>query len=279
VITQTLIKKVYGPPGTGKTTWLIRDVIRVLENGNYTPENILVCSFSRAAFRTFNARLAEAGVAIPEENLGTLHSLGYRQLLRPELGVTAKWVQEFRKSYGWQLTAKVRSRDPLDPLADEVDDDDNSTDRHYARLNSHRNLMQPLPAEDEFLARFAADWTAFKRQNGLVDFADMIELPLLEQMSPPEGARVLYVDEAQDLNPLQHALRLGKVGVRGADDIDYSPVWQLLPYELSATTTSAAPASSRSAATRSVSAWVLSAAKQRVSVTMPVSRQLSGSGR
>ena len=71
--------RVFGPPGTGKTTYLKRQVLRAAER--YGESAVLVTSFSRTAAR----ELVSRDLAIPPEQVGTLHAHCFRALNRPRL--------------------------------------------------------------------------------------------------------------------------------------------------------------------------------------------------
>jgi DNA helicase-2/ATP-dependent DNA helicase PcrA len=200
------IELLLGPPGCGKTTEVIRRVHNHLVTNEYAPGEIVVCSFSRAAFREFRTRLQADGLEIPEENLGTLHSLGYRLLGRTGLAVEGKAVEEWNKRVKgwWQISPRVKGRDSTDPYGD--GESTEAGDELFDAITLKRNKMVPVEKWEPEEREFYAAWTEYKNENNLIDFADMIEVPLREGMSPPGGARVCYVDEAQDLSPLQHAL-------------------------------------------------------------------------
>ncbi len=201
------ITRVYGPPGCGKTTWVIGQVEKALESGRYRPDAIIISSFSRAAFREFRDRLNQKGLEIPEENLGTLHSLGYRSILRPEIALEPKHVAEWNKQVEqpwWAISPRIKGGDlTVDPYGEGGSE---IGDQLFDQIALKRNRMIPVERWKPEQQRFWSAWKAWKEEKGLVDFADMIAEPLEQLMPPPKGAELVFVDEAQDLSPLQHAL-------------------------------------------------------------------------
>ena len=194
--------RVYGPPGTGKTTWLKNEVERLLRSG-VPGEEIAVCSFSRAAFREFASRLAGQ---VPEENLGTIHSLAYRAIGRPPLALTKDALSDWNRRVPdtWRVTPRVDGRgadllDVMDPYEDE--DSRPPGDKLYDRVAYLRNTLAPMAAWSEEERAFFQAWKSWMNANGLVDFPGMLEAALAKPGGL--GARFLLVDEAQDLTPLQ----------------------------------------------------------------------------
>jgi superfamily I DNA/RNA helicase len=67
-------------------------------------------------------------------------------------------------------------------------------------------------------------WTAWKAENGFRDFTDLLEVSYNDFLTAPGGPEVIFVDEAQDLSPLQLALlrkwgrRAGYLVTAGDDD-------------------------------------------------------------
>ncbi len=192
--------RVYGPPGTGKTTWLVSEVENLLSKG-VPGETVAVISFSRAAFREFASRL---GGRIPRENLGTIHSVAYRLLGRPELALTEGRISEWNAMVPdtWRMTPRITRHGVGEEAIDPYGDDEYALpgDRLYNQLVYLRNTMAPLSTWPEEVRAFWATWRAWMSQEGLVDFPAMLERAVV---LPGLGVDYLFVDEAQDLTPLQ----------------------------------------------------------------------------
>lgn len=145
--------RVYGPPGTGKTSWLVTQVEQLLNRG-VPGEEIAVASFSRAAFREFSRRI---GNKVPEENLGTLHSLAYRAIGRPDLALTPAALKSWNNQAPdvWQITPRIRGGG--EPVFDAMDPYDEAEappgDQIYDQVVHLRNTLTPM-----------AQWVALGRK-------------------------------------------------------------------------------------------------------------------
>lgn len=211
--------RVFGPPGAGKTSFLTRQI--GIEAERHGADRILVSSFTRTAA----AELKGRDLPIPENHVGTLHSLCYRSMGCPQVAETGKgfrawneWLESGVKGGllpASTLSFKVdlesgSSRDVDDPYGDQEDRGGTKSGSgilsavNYARAR----LVQPgTPNWTLCCGRFGVTsmealgfqerWTEFKRETGMVDFADMIEHGRGTRI--PDGCSVLMVDEAQDL--------------------------------------------------------------------------------
>jgi superfamily I DNA/RNA helicase len=56
------------------------------------------------------------------------------------------------------------------------------------------------------LRDFEQNWTTYKKENGLLDFTDLIEACLRDVYTAPKNPSVIFADEAQDLNKMQLTL-------------------------------------------------------------------------
>jgi len=94
-----------------------------------------------------------------------------------------------------------RSVSDLDSSADDdVSGGVNYGDKLMNRLQYYRNNLVPRDEWNGDVADFALAWEEFKRATDTKDFTDLIEQA---DSTPPNGAVVGFVDEAQDLTPLQ----------------------------------------------------------------------------
>lgn len=182
------LKIIVGPPGTGKTSYLKRQIQRACDK--YDPEDIVACSYTRAAVR----ELIHRDLPIPDENVGTLHSIGYRLLGRPLMLEDSAGIKKFielNPQWGKYFTTKGSV---------EVDDL-NISSKALAEISYWRAIKRPehLWPHDVRLAYGA--WRRFKEEEDGIDYMDMIELPLRQGLRP--DCRILFVDEAQDCTPLE----------------------------------------------------------------------------
>jgi DNA helicase-2/ATP-dependent DNA helicase PcrA len=189
----------FGPPGTGKTTRLATVAIPAAVE-KYGADNIVVTSFTRAAAR----EIAGRGIAVEEHGVGTLHSLCYRGLGFPEL--TAKHMKEWNQLHPhWSIVGtKVSSLDEGGNI--DLERSDSTGDKLMTMLSIERSKMTNPNKWYPRLKEFSDQWKYFKYDNNLMDFTDLIEKAIEEKMAPPQDSKIMFVDEAQDMTPLQFKL-------------------------------------------------------------------------
>ena len=172
----------HGPPGCGKTTWIVEEAGRRAEAGG--PSSVLIASLTRTAAREVRVRRAR----ILEGRVGTLHSFAYQALgLRQD---------------------QVASMEEM-PAASCLFDDPKAGGRKVAVCYSFlRSSLVPRMRWPRRVRAFAERWEAWKRERGLVDFDDMLDLALDETTCAPGRPRTLYLDECQDYSPADLRLAL-----------------------------------------------------------------------
>ncbi len=192
--------RIFGPPGTGKTTSLTRQIRRAVDR--YGPQSVLVTSFSRAAA----AELAGRDLPIARDRVGTLHSHCWHALGGPELA-EANLEEWNRDNPALQITP-VKKQGKLDGEEGAADDSETAKggDEELQRLSRYRGLMMPREGWPKTLLEFEAKWSEYKRENGLLDFTDLIETCLRDVALAPHAPSVIFADEAQDLNRMQLSL-------------------------------------------------------------------------
>ena len=167
----------------------------------YGADSVLVTSFSRTAA----AELAGRDLPISQDRVGTLHSHCWHALGGPEIAeanvdewnrdnpsltITPARKQPSSKVKMWARTTK------LEKAGDEL----------LQRLSRFRGLMLPQNVWPTTLSEFERLWTEYKRENGLLDFTDLIETCLRDVALAPKNPSVIFADEAQDLNRMQLSL-------------------------------------------------------------------------
>ena len=187
------METVIGPPGCGKTTYLTGRVRDTWDAGD-TPA---VVSLTRTAARTASGR-----VGLARELVGTLHSFAYRALNSPPLAETPD---------GLKLWAEDNPNLPLSADRD-IDGDNGAAMARASDADRALQEYQAARARKQQPTGIAADfgvvWEKWKAERGLSDFTDLIAACIESVSSAPEHPHALFVDEAQDLSPLEVELIL-----------------------------------------------------------------------
>ena len=211
--------------GSGKTRVLTRRIARRVLDGSVDAGHVLAVTFTRKAAGELRSRLAALGIR-GQVAAGTFHALAYAQLRR-------RWADRGERPPAL-VTSKVKLLLPLLPrrrddgpgvqAADVAAEIEWAKARmivpsHYEQEVARARRTPPLPAA--VVASIFAQYEDVKRRKGLVDFDDLLSACAFALETEPEFAaaqrwrfRHLFVDEYQDLNPVQHRLLLGWLGDR-----------------------------------------------------------------
>jgi DNA helicase-2/ATP-dependent DNA helicase PcrA len=218
---------IVAPAGSGKTRVLTRRIARRIADGSADASHVLVVTFTRRAAGELVRRLRVLGPRVTV-TAGTFHGIAYRlarqrwddigrrppalapdrrRLVQEVLGSTGRpprpdVVREVTAEIDWARSQR------LEPAA-------------YAAAASAARRTSLSTAE---VAEHYGAYEALKRRRRLVDFDDLLSQGIAELQRDPAYAaavrwrfRHLFVDEFQDVNPLQHALLDAWVGAR--DDL------------------------------------------------------------
>ena len=217
---------ILGPPGTGKTSTLLGLIEDELEKGT-EPNRIGFFTFTKKAVNEGKQRAMER-FELSQRDLPffrTLHSLAFRQLgLSKESVMDLKDIKELNQILNIRLTGGGGA--DSGHLFGMSHDDRLAFIENLARMRQVDLKDQWHEVEDAVgwfeLERYERGLKLFKQDRLLVDYTDMLKLFLEEGDIPKLDA--VFVDEAQDLSPLQWAVvrkviqYADRVYVAGDDD-------------------------------------------------------------
>ena len=200
--------------GSGKTRVLTRRIAYRAQSEAIDPQRTLAVTFTRKAASELRTRLRELGLR-DAITTGTFHSLAYAQLherwaekgVRPPTMLDRKYAMIARL-----LGRRANNSMILDTLHElEWITARNLSLQRYPHEVDRQDRTPPLPVADiiDTAKRYADE----KRRQRAIDFDDLLLLAIRDIEADPEYASVvrwrhrhLFVDEFQDVNPLQFRL-------------------------------------------------------------------------
>ncbi len=198
--------------GSGKTTVLARRIAHRITHQSADAQHVLAFTFTRQAGAELANRLAQLGVD-KSVNTGTFHAISYAMLRQrwADTNKTPRTIITSRQQILAKLLPNLR-RESLFDISNEIDwcRARMITPVMYQASASVAGRRPPLPQGqmEELLNKYPQE----KRKRGVIDLDDLLELSITEMIHDPGYAqqvqwrfRHIHVDEAQDMNPLQHA--------------------------------------------------------------------------
>lgn len=212
---------VHAGAGSGKTRVLTHRIAWRIAEGTADPSRVLAITFTREAAAEMRRRLRSLGVSRHDRagdndqpTIGTFHSVALA-LLRRRASDTSAVVPAIvgnrialldqalgDKSFGRQSGAVLAEIDWAHARI--------VTPERYA--NEVRRIQRATPVDPLRIADAYRAYEQLKHKRGLADLDDLITLATSAINDKPDFAaatryrfRHLFVDEAQDMNPLQYA--------------------------------------------------------------------------
>jgi superfamily I DNA/RNA helicase len=209
-ITMTKPMLLLGAPGTGKTHRLIQEILQ------RRTHSFVFLTFTRRAANEAKQRLTGYFSTQQLKYVRTIHSLCFELAgLRKEQIMNDKQIYKFANDYGLDLHPRRLSYEDGAIHNFTTDDDIEFREMQIssATLNIERLRDNPL----------YSSYSRFLRENGLIDYNQMIVHGIQALKDDPPKFDLLLVDEFQDLSPLQlkfigHLQMLCKETILAGDD-------------------------------------------------------------
>ena len=254
---DTPVTRLFGGPGSGKTTALLDRVETMLDEDGVDMNDLLLVSYTRAAAAEVRERLAERRGVSPRSlrgNVGTMHATAY-DLLNLSRGdvVDESDKQAFCEDYGLDYEDEYKSGGRRTARSTALGNKVIATSQWLQRTNRevadwydvpfHWNVEEVrLPPDldphsqegNKYTPTWTSDddrvsipeairgWRAYKGEEGLVGFADMLERVAQRSLVP--SVDHLVIDEFQDITQLQYDVyqewkpHMDRVLIAGDDD-------------------------------------------------------------
>lgn len=208
-------------PGSGKTRVLTRRIAHRCLTGSADPRHVLAVTFTRKAAGELDQRLAQFGLRdLPAA--GTFHALAYAQLRTAWAhdNRTPPTLLDRKSRILGQVLGSSRQIRAID-LAAEIEWSKARLIGPDGYAEAARAAGRQPPGDPQRIADWYRAYEDRKAKRGLVDFDDLLALAAARIERDPVFAsaqrwrfRHLFVDEYQDVNPLQERLLRAWLGDR-----------------------------------------------------------------
>jgi superfamily I DNA/RNA helicase len=227
------VTKIDGAPGSGKTYQLLQHVGRLRRTEDLKPWQMDFLTFSTAARADVEQRLKEtfhnADPDDVEDAVSTVHGAALGQVIGEVYGHDefneqwelidedrdgAKFSRFFREEFPY-INYDVGAKDPLKALERGEDPKGDTGNDIIAAYNFLRSKMwdydahQHAPVEidepPQRVTEIMRRWDEWKTENKYLQHDDYVH-DAVEERTTPEYTDFLFIDEFQDLSPLQYKL-------------------------------------------------------------------------
>ncbi len=199
--------------GSGKTRVLTRRIAWRIADGQTDPRRVLALTFTRKAAGELRGRLRSSGLR-DDVVAGTFHAIALTQLRQrwSDRGITPPTLLDRKIRFVAQLLGRRARVEPLDVVSElEWARARLVAPNDYGTAAEMAGRTPPIPPAD--MAELMELYQQEKRRRRLVDFDDLLALAIRDLRADHDYAnavrwrhRHLYVDEFQDVNPLQYEL-------------------------------------------------------------------------
>jgi DNA helicase-2/ATP-dependent DNA helicase PcrA len=192
-------KLILGGPGCGKTTKLLGIIEKELDRG-IQPEEILFCSFTKKAtneaLERVHDRFKLGKASLPY--FKTLHALAFMQLgLKPNEVMGNEHFEELGQVLGLSFS---NARDEFGFALGGLNGDRIAFQEQMVRVTK-QDLDQTHLPNYWVVKRYSDTLFKYKKEHALLDHTDIIHE--FAENGPIPEVKVVFVDEAQDLSPVQ----------------------------------------------------------------------------
>ncbi len=200
--------------GSGKTRVLTRRIAWRAATGDLDPRHVLALTFTRKSAGEMTERLRSLGLR-DSVAAGTFHSVAYAQLRArwADRGITPPTLLDRKVGFVLRLLTGAEKGIPAIDIVSEIEwaKARMIDPEKYAAASIAAGRRPPMDPNE--IARIFGRYEDARRDQRLIDFDDILRVCCRDLLSDPEFAasqrwrfQHLFVDEFQDVNPLQDAL-------------------------------------------------------------------------